>query len=93
MENLFSKYLKGDPILWIVFFVMCIISAIEMYSASSTLAYGADNYAGPMLRHVGFLFGGAIIAIVVHLIPVRYIRMMAYLLLSHLPSHPSQLIY
>ncbi|HZK68172.1 MAG TPA: FtsW/RodA/SpoVE family cell cycle protein [Paludibacter sp.] len=81
MENLFNKYLKGDPILWIVFFVMCIISAIEMYSASSTLAYGADNYAGPMLRHVGFLFGGAIIAIVVHLIPVRYIRMTAYLVL------------
>lgn len=81
MESIFSKYLKGDPILWIVFFMMCVISAIEMYSASSTLAYGAENYSGPMLRHVGFLFGGAIIAIVVHLVPLRFIRMISYLVL------------
>ena len=81
MENLFKKYLKGDPILWTVFFALCIISAIEMYSASSTLAYGADNYASPMLRHVGFLIGGVLIAFGVHLVPYRYTRMAAYIVL------------
>ncbi len=78
MENLLKKYLKGDPILWIVFIMLCVVSAIEMYSASSTLAYKASSHAAPMLRHVGFLAGGALIAFGVHLIPYRYIRLMSY---------------
>jgi cell division protein FtsW len=81
MDNLLKKYLKGDPILWTMFFALCIISAIEMYSASSTLAYSTENYAGPMLRHVGFLIGGIFIAFFVHLVPYRYIRMAAYIVL------------
>jgi len=79
MESLFKKYLKGDPILWIVFIALCIISIIEMYSASSTLAYKAANHTAPMLKHVGFLFVGALIAFGVHLIPYRIIRLLAYI--------------
>jgi len=79
MENLLKKHLKGDATLWIVFIMLCIVSAIEMYSASSTLAYKATNHTGPMLRHVGFLAGGALIAFGVHLVPYKYIRLMAYL--------------
>ncbi|NDP20822.1 MAG: FtsW/RodA/SpoVE family cell cycle protein [Paludibacter sp.] len=78
MENLLKKYLKGDATLWIVFIMLCVVSAIEMYSASSTLAYKAASHTAPMLRHVGFLAGGAFIAFCVHLIPYRYIRLMAY---------------
>ena len=79
MENLLKKYLKGDATLWIVFIGLCILSSIEMYSASSTLAYKATNHAAPMLRHVAFLTGGALIAFLVHLIPYRYIRIFSYL--------------
>ncbi|MEI8086834.1 MAG: FtsW/RodA/SpoVE family cell cycle protein [Paludibacter sp.] len=79
MENLLKKHLKGDATLWIVFIMLCIVSAIEMYSASSTLAYKATNHTAPMLRHVGFLAGGALIAFGVHLVPYKYIRLMAYL--------------
>ena len=79
MENLLKKYLKGDATLWIVFIGLCILSSIEMYSASSTLAYKATNHAAPMLRHVGFLAGGALIAFGIHLIPYRYIRIFSYL--------------
>jgi len=84
MENLFKKYLKGDATLWIVFIFLCILSIIEMYSASSTLAYKAASHTGPVLRHVGFLAGGALIAVVVHLVPYRFIRIFSYvgLLLS-----------
>ncbi len=86
MENLFKKYLKGDATLWIVFIFLCILSIIEMYSASSTLAYKAASHTGPMLRHVGFLTGGALIAVIVHLVPYRFIRIFSYvgLLLSAL---------
>lgn len=79
MDNLFKKYLKGDPTLWIVFIMLCIVSAIEMYSASSTLAYKSSNHTAPMLRHVGFLSMGALITYGVHLIHYRYIRIMAYI--------------
>ena len=78
MDSLLKKYLRGDATLWIVFIVLCIVSIIEMYSASSTLAYKAASHTTPVLRHVGFLAGGALIAIFVHLIPYRYIRLMSY---------------
>ncbi|MDD4968077.1 MAG: FtsW/RodA/SpoVE family cell cycle protein [Paludibacter sp.] len=79
METLLKKYLKGDATLWIVFFFLCILSIIEMYSASSTLAYKASNHTAPMLRHAGFLTGGILIAFFVHLIPYRFIRIFSYL--------------
>ena len=79
MKALLKKYVIGDTTLWIVFIALCIISAIEMYSASSTLAYSAENSASPMLRHVGFLLGGIIIAIGVHFVSYKHIRMAAYL--------------
>jgi len=79
METLFRKYLKGDTTLWIVFLALCILSVIEMYSASSTLAYKASNYAIPVLRHVMFLGGGIIIVFVMHMIPYRWIRIFSYL--------------
>ena len=82
MESFLKKYLRGDATLWIVFIMLCILSAIEMYSASSTLAFKAENHTAPMLRHVGFLAGGALIAFVVHLIPYQYIRMVSYLVLA-----------
>ncbi len=84
METLFKKYLKGDTTLWVVFIALCILSIIEMYSASSTLAYKATNHAAPMLRHVGFLALGGVIAFAVHLVPYKYIRIVSYfgLLLS-----------
>ena len=78
MDSLLKKYLRGDATLWIVFIMLCIVSIIEMYSASSTLAYKAANHTAPMLRHVGFLAGGALIAVLVHLIPFRYIRLISY---------------
>jgi cell division protein FtsW len=84
MDNLLKKYLKGDATLWIVFIMLCAVSIVEMYSASSTLAYKAANHTAPMLRHAGFLALGALIAVGVHLVPYKYIRILSYvgLLLS-----------
>lgn len=86
MDSLLKKYLRGDATLWIVFIMLCVVSIIEMYSASSTLAYKAVSHSAPVLKHVGFLAGGALIAVFVHLIPYRYIRLLSYvgLLISFL---------
>lgn len=79
MDSFFKKLLKGDMTLWIVFLALCAVSAIEMYSASSTLAYKAANYSAPMLRHVSFLAIGILIAYGIHFIPYKYIRVISYL--------------
>lgn len=78
MDSLLKKYLRGDATLWVVFIMLCVVSVIEMYSASSTLAYKAESHTAPVLRHVSFLAGGALLAIFVHLIPYRFIRLMSY---------------
>lgn len=79
MNSLLRKYLKGDVTLWVAFLGLCIISTIELYSASSTLAFKASSHTTPILRHVAFLGLGAIIAFFVHLIPYKYIRFASYI--------------
>lgn len=79
MGNLFTKYLKGDTTIWIVFIILCVFSSIELYSASSTLAFKAANHTAPMLQHVSFLAFGALLAYFVHLVPYKYVRILAYL--------------
>lgn len=82
MDSLIKKYLKGDAALWAVFIGLCVISAVEMYSASSTLAYKSISHTAPMFRHVIFLGMGAMIAFLVHLVPYRYIRIGAFVMLA-----------
>jgi cell division protein FtsW len=81
MGAILKKYLKGDAVLWVVFVGLCLISAVEMFSASSTLAFKASNHTAPMLKHVAFLVFGAFIAFIVHLIPSKFIRFGSYLLM------------
>ncbi|GAB1417061.1 FtsW/RodA/SpoVE family cell cycle protein [Paludibacter sp.] len=81
MSFIFKKYLKGDAVLWVVFVLLCVISTVEMYSASSTLAFKSANHSAPMMKHVAFLLFGALIAFCVHWIPSSYIRFLAFILL------------
>lgn len=82
MDAFLKKIMKGDATIWAVFIALCFISTVEMYSASSTLAYKAVSYTAPILRHVMFLAVGALIAYFVHLLPYKFIRIAAYLMLS-----------
>ncbi len=43
---------KGDKVIWMVFFFLCMISIIEVYSASSSLSYKSGNYMAPVIRHI-----------------------------------------
>ena len=38
-DKLGKLKIKGDGIIWAVFFILCIISIIEVFSASSGLTY------------------------------------------------------
>lgn len=46
---------KGDKVIWMIFFFLCMISIIEVYSASSSLTYKIGNYMAPVIRHIGLL--------------------------------------
>lgn len=39
-----NNIFKGDKVIWAVFFLLCIVSIIEVYSASSSLGYKSGNY-------------------------------------------------
>jgi cell division protein FtsW len=81
MRDFIKKYFQGDSVIWTVFFLLCMISVVELYSASSSLAFKASNHAAPMLRHAMFLGLGACIVAVVHMINYKKINKIAYILL------------
>lgn len=71
-----SNLFKGDKGIWMIFFFLCLISIIEVYSASSQLTYKAGNFMAPMIKHV-VLLGMGIVAMILTLnIPCRYFKVM-----------------
>jgi cell division protein FtsW len=70
----FSKIFRGDRVIWAVFLFLCIISIIEVYSASSTLTFTIDYYWWPILKHVAYLFAGACVVMTVAILPLKFIR-------------------
>lgn len=78
INNLF----KGDRTLWMVFFLLCMISIIEVYSASSSLSYKGGDFWSPILKHAGLLFVGTIAAICVMNVPCKFFKLATPLLLA-----------
>ena len=57
---------KGDKVIWIVFIILCAISWIEVFSATSRQTYGNTSYWSPIIKHTGFLIGGIFVAWFIH---------------------------
>jgi cell division protein FtsW len=57
---------KGDKVVWYLFAALCIISLIEVYSASSTLTYKTHTTTGPILKHAMFLGLGTAVVVFLH---------------------------
>jgi len=67
--------IHGDPGIWAVFIILCAISLIEVYSASSRMTFGSDAYWGPIMQHGSFMLMGIFIAWLVHFIPCNYFKL------------------
>ena len=67
---------KGDKVVWMVFFFLCMISIVEVFSASSVLTYKSQNYLGPIAFHTFTIIVGVVVAIIIQNIPYRYYRSM-----------------
>jgi len=72
---------KGDKVIWMVFFFLCMISLVEVFSASSNLTYKSQNYIGPIAYHAGMIAFGVFVAVVTLNIPCRYFKLMTPFLL------------
>lgn len=69
--ELISKLFKGDRVIWVIFIILCLISAVEVFSATSTLAYKNANHWGPIARHGSFLLAGFVAVLILHNVPCR----------------------
>lgn len=79
--DLLRNIFKGDKVVWIIFLCLCLISVVEVFSASSTLIYDSGNHWAPITRHASFLAGGALVVIFFHNIPYRWFQLLPRLLL------------
>lgn len=65
---------KGDKVIWMVFFFLCMISIIEVYSASSTLSYKSGNFMAPVIRHILILAFGVFVMICMLKVKCKYFK-------------------
>ena len=79
--DLLRNIFKGDKVVWIIFLCLCVISIIEVFSASSTLAYKTGDHWAPITRHAGFLMVGAVLVWFFHRIPYHWYQLFPRLLL------------
>ena len=78
--DLASKLFKGDRAIWIIFMFLCLISAVEVFSATSTLAYKSSTHWAPIVRHVSFLLGGFVLVLFLHHIPCKFYALLTVFL-------------
>ena len=65
---------KGDKVIWMVFFFLCMISIVEVYSASSSLSYKSGNFMAPVIRHIGLLGLGLFTMICMLKVKCKYFK-------------------
>ena len=72
-------WLQGDMSLWMILIVLCVISVIEVYSASSNMTYATGKYWGPMVEHTTYVIFGVVFAWLVHLTPCKFFKLVSTL--------------
>lgn len=71
-----NKIFQGDRVVWIVFFLLCMISLVEVYSAASTLSYKSGDFYAPLIKQAIFLTIGTAVCVGVHKIPCRFFKIL-----------------
>lgn len=75
-----KRLFQGDVVIWIVFFFLCMISLVEVFSAASSLSYKTGNFMAPLFKQMLFLGIGTGVVWVIHSIPCRYFRLLPVIL-------------
>ena len=82
MNKRISNIFKGDKVIWMVFFFLCMISIVEVFSASSNLTYKSNNIIMPIIKHSGTIIFGVVVAIITLNIPCRYFKLLTPMALA-----------
>lgn len=67
---------KGDKVIWMALLIFCMISIVEVFSASSVLTYKSQDYLRPIVFHSFTIIVGVVVAIIIQNIPYGYFRLM-----------------
>lgn len=78
--ELANKLFRGDRVIWVIFMFLCLISVVEVFSATSTLIYKNANHWTPIVRHASFLLAGFVCVLVIHNVPYKYLSAFTILL-------------
>lgn len=78
----FYNIFKGDKVIWMIFFFLCLVSIIEVFSASSFLTYKTGSYLGPLFKHTFYIFLGVCSMIFVLNVPCKYFKIATLPLLA-----------
>lgn len=71
---------KGDKTIWIVFFIICSISWVEVFSATSRQINETGNYWLPIIKHTIFLAAGIFVVWIMHNMKVAWIKKLTYVI-------------
>ena len=85
MENTEDKpkrrqLLNGDRTIWTMVFILCLISLVEVFSASSRLTFGKSSFLAPIISHTMHLCMGLVGMWLVHLLHYKWYRLFPVLL-------------
>lgn len=72
---------KGDKVIWMVFFFLCIISVVEVFSSSSSLTYKGGDYWSPMIKHNVILVMGLFFMVITLNVKCKYFKILTPFLL------------
>lgn len=61
-----------------IFFILCLVSIVEVFSASSFLTYKGGSYWGPLIKHTFYLFLGTCAMIMFLNIPCKYFKIATF---------------
>ncbi|MBR2863685.1 MAG: FtsW/RodA/SpoVE family cell cycle protein [Bacteroidaceae bacterium] len=75
------RIFQGDKAIWVIFFFLCIISLIEVFSSASTLAYKSGSFWQPLFKQALFLGMGTLVVIALHNIPCRKYKLIPFFFL------------
>ena len=70
--DLSKSILRGDKGIWAIFFILCVISMVEVFSSSIALSQTQGIHLSPIMKHFILLISGLFIVILVHNIPYRW---------------------
>ncbi len=81
MNKKLSNLFKGDKVIWMVFFFLCIISIVEVFSSSSELTYKGGNYLTPIIKHMALIVVGFGLMVVTLNINCKYFKLLTPIML------------